>query len=354
LPSCEPTRVTRVVFPRSRTGGSRCSTKPWAQTGVVSAKRANTIRKYVVNRRRCSMLAFSQVGRYTELKFILPDDCSICTSKLAAERDSRSEFGVPPIGRRCRKTSVKVPGMPMQSDPATTQVCIACRLRLQLCVCADAPRLGVSTRLIAIIHAKEWRRSSNTGYLARLATKDGEVRLHGLAHQTVSSDGIDCASPSTLVLFPGRGAHPLTAELIASLPRPLTLLVPDGNWNQAKKMMRRVPMLSQAHPVKLEAATVDHNSLRHNVASHRMSTFEAIAQALGIIEKQATEDHLLHFFRQVLGRMVPKQRRSARFNVTAPHAGPSAPVVRDGELVGDGDSCGQEVAAMPRQVFRGE
>jgi len=196
----------------------------------------------------------------------------------------------------------------MPSDPTMTQCCTACRLRQEVCICAEAPRLDVSTRLIVIIHGKEWRRSSNTGYLARLATKDGEVRLHGLPHQTVSSDGIDSASPSTLVLYPGRGAHPLTAAHIAALPRPLTLLVPDGNWNQAKNMMRRVPMLSRAHPVRLAGSTLDHNCLRRNVISDRMSTFEAIAQALGIIERQATHDRLLAFFRQVLGRMVPNQR----------------------------------------------
>jgi DTW domain-containing protein len=205
----------------------------------------------------------------------------------------------------------------MPSDP-TLQICTSCRLRQEVCVCAGAPRLDVSTRLIVIIHGKEWRRSSNTGYLARLATRDGEVRVHGLRNQTVSSEGIDFASPSTLVLYPGRGAHPLTTEHIASLARPLTLLVPDGNWNQAKNMMRRVPMLCQAHPVRLEAATVDHYCLRRNVHADRMSTFEAIAQALGIIEKQATEDHLLDFFRQVLDRMVPNQRRSAPRKATAP------------------------------------
>jgi DTW domain-containing protein YfiP len=200
----------------------------------------------------------------------------------------------------------------------TTQCCTACRLRQHVCVCADAPRLDVATRLIVIIHRKEWRRSSNTGYLARLATRDGEVRVHGLRNQTVSSEGIDFASPSTLVLYPGRGAHPLTTEHIAALARPLTLLVPDGNWNQAKNMMRRVPMLSQAHPVRLERATVDHYCLRRNIHADRMSTFEAIAQALGIIEKQATEDHLLAFFRQVLDRMVPNQRRSARRKAATP------------------------------------
>ena len=193
---------------------------------------------------------------------------------------------------------------------APPQCCVGCRLRPEVCVCAGAPRLDISTRLVVIIHSKEWRRSTNTGHLARLAIKDGEVRLHGLPHQTVSSQGIDSVSSSTLVLYPGRGAQPLTAMHIAALPRPLTLLVPDGNWIQAKNMMRRVPMLSQAHPVRLERSGLDFHCLRRNVFADRMSTFEAIAQALGILEGQAIEDSLLDFFRQVLGRMVANKRRS--------------------------------------------
>src|SRR6266436_819612 len=102
------------------------------------------------------------------------------------------------------------------TKPTIPQCCAGCRLRPEVCVCADAPRLDVSTRLIVIIHSKEWRRSTNTGYLARLATRDGEVRLHGLPHRTVSDAGIDAVSPSTLVLFPGRGAQPLTTEHVAT------------------------------------------------------------------------------------------------------------------------------------------
>ncbi len=207
----------------------------------------------------------------------------------------------------------------MPFDLAPRGCCSTCRLQPEGCVCAVAPRLDISTRLIVIIHSKEWRRSTNTGYLARLATKNGEVRLHGLPHQTVSSADIDAVSPSTLVLYPGRGAHPLTTEHIAALPRPLTLLVPDGNWTQAKNMMRRVPMLSQAHPVRLEGSSLDASCLRRNVCVGRMSTFEAIAQALGIIEGQATADHLLAFFRQVLGGMVQNHRRGGNRLKPAAH-----------------------------------
>ncbi len=190
--------------------------------------------------------------------------------------------------------------------------CTACRLRCEECVCPQAPRLCIATRLIVIIHSKEWRRTTNTGHFARLAVRGAEVRLHGSPKRQISSAGVDTASPSNLVLYPGRGADPLCAELIASLPRPLTLLVPDGNWNQTQHMMRRLPMLSQAHPVCLGERNLDHAGLRRNRRADHMSTFEAIAQALGILEGQATEDHLLRFFRYCLERMTHNSRRLAR------------------------------------------
>jgi DTW domain-containing protein len=161
--------------------------------------------------------------------------------------------------------------------PAFPGSCTTCRLRREECVCAQAPRLRIATRLLVIIHSKEWRRTTNTGHLARLAIHGAEVRLHGSPKQTVSSAGIDAASPSTLVLFPGRGADPLSTESIAALPRPLTLLVPDGNWNQTQHMMRRLPMLERARPVCLGERNLEHPGLRRNRGIDRMSTFEAIA-----------------------------------------------------------------------------
>jgi DTW domain-containing protein len=199
----------------------------------------------------------------------------------------------------------------MPTEPANPGSCTACRLRREECVCSHAPRLCISTRLVVIIHSKEWRKTTNTGHFARLAIKDAEVRLHGAPRRTVSSAGIVAAS-STLVLFPGRGAHPLNPAYIASLPRPLTLLVPDGNWNQAQHMMRRLPMLHQARPVRLDGSALDPNGLRRNHCDGRMSTFEAIAQALGILEGRETEDHLLKFFGRVLERMTDNSRRSGR------------------------------------------
>jgi DTW domain-containing protein YfiP len=131
---------------------------------------------------------------------------------------------------------------------------------------------------------------------------------------------VDARAASTLVLFPGRGAEPLTATYVATLPRPLTLLIPDGNWNQAKKMMTRVPMLGEARPVSLVGPTLDVECMRRNRGDERMSTFQAIAQALGALEGKQTEDQLMRFFQEVLARMTQISMRHGRRGASPIHS----------------------------------
>jgi tRNA-uridine aminocarboxypropyltransferase len=199
----------------------------------------------------------------------------------------------------------------MTANPSS---CTSCRLRRHECVCEYAPRLRFATRVFVIVHCKEWRRTTNTGHLARLAIDGGVVRQHGLLDRPIQLDDIDAGSPSTLVLFPGRGAEMLTPEFVAELPRPLTLLVPDGNWNQTKHMMRRVPLLMQATPVRLPGSNRDFAGLRQNQLPDRMSTFEAIAKALGILEGEDTERLCLSFFQRYLDRANLNTRKAAYRN----------------------------------------
>src|SRR4029079_15659061 len=83
------------------------------------------------------------------------------------------------------------------------------------------------------------------------ALGDGAVRVHGRPGRILNEEGIDAESPSTLVLFPGRGAALLTCDYLATLAKPITLLIPDGNWGQTKRMLSRVPVLRRARPVQL-------------------------------------------------------------------------------------------------------
>ena len=112
------------------------------------------------------------------------------------------------------------------------------------------------------------------------------------------------AGATPVVLFPGRGARPLTPELVASLPSPPALVVPDGNWRQAGRMVKRLPLLAGAVKVALPARAFAGAALRRNRPGHRMSTYEAVAQALGVLEGEAVAGPLLDFYRRATDRML--------------------------------------------------
>lgn len=190
----------------------------------------------------------------------------------------------------------------MPRNRTTAPFCVACRLRASVCICPDAPRLHVTTRVVLIVHQAEWAKPANTGHLVRLALHGAEVRVQGRRHRPVSDSGIDPHSPTTLALYPGRGATSLSSEDVAAMPGPITLLIPDGNWMQAKNMMRRVPMLRAARPVRLDDAACPMPLLRRNTEPARRSTFAAIARALGLLEGPQTEEQLLDFLRHYLER----------------------------------------------------
>jgi len=183
--------------------------------------------------------------------------------------------------------------------------CIHCRIRFDLCVCAQSPRLALPTRVLVLMHAKEFRRGSNSGHLARLALTNASVVQWGRPQERLTLD--DLSSPAErapLMLFPAQGAEPLTPELAATLARPVTLIVPDGNWGQASQMMKRMPGMARARRVALDGPTLNVMRMRRNVQEDRMSTFEALAQAVGALEGEAAGEALLKFYQLVLTRQM--------------------------------------------------
>jgi DTW domain-containing protein YfiP len=106
------------------------------------------------------------------------------------------------------------------------------------------------------------------------------------------------------VLFPGCGAKPLTSELIADLPSPPVLVVPDGNWKQASRMVKRLPLLAGAVKVSLPDRAFEGPALRRNRSGHHMSTYEAVVQTLAVLEGEEVAAPLLNFYRRATDRML--------------------------------------------------
>jgi tRNA pseudouridine65 synthase len=77
--------------------------------------------------------------------------------------------------------------------------------------------------------------------------------------------------------------------------RPLTLVVPDGNWSQARRIALRVQGL-EGLPRAYLSAVGESGAALPDAAPPELSTGEAIARALGMIESAAVE-HALRAWR---------------------------------------------------------
>ena len=187
-----------------------------------------------------------------------------------------------------------------------TTPCPDCRLPGWLCVCAHAPRVATRTPLLLVIHAHERGRTSNTARLLALAIRGTTLVGHGGLHSPPDLASCVPSGATPVVLFPGHGARTLTPEFVADLPTTPALVVPDGNWRQAGKMIKRLPLLTAAMKVSLPARVFAGHALRRNRPGHRMSTFEAVTQALAILEGEAVAERLLDFYRRAVLLVRPR------------------------------------------------
>ena len=182
--------------------------------------------------------------------------------------------------------------------------CPRCEIRKPLCYCEHIPSIELGTRLVVVMHHTEINLTSNTARLATHALSNSEIRVRGLIYQEVSAEGLIHTDRDTLLLYPSDDAVELTAEYVASLRRPVTLVVPDGTWRQARKTAQREAALRDLPRVKLPPGPPSEYRLRIEPNEHSVCTFEAIARALGVIEGRETQERLEVLFRIAIGRAL--------------------------------------------------
>ncbi len=69
-------------------------------------------------------------------------------------------------------------------------------------------------------------------------------------------------------------------------------------------MVKRIPLLAGAVKVTLPDRAFPGMAVRRNRERHHMSTYEAVAQALGILEGEGVAGPLLDFYRRATDRML--------------------------------------------------
>lgn len=113
----------------------------------------------------------------------------------------------------------------------------------------------------------------------------------------MSDRGLVISEKDTLLFYPSDRAVELTEEYVKSFKKPLNLVVPDGSWRQAGKIMNRVESLKDVPHVKLPPGPVPKLRLRKESKPGGLSTFEAVARAIGIIEDYGAQKRLEEFYK---------------------------------------------------------
>jgi DTW domain-containing protein YfiP len=152
-----------------------------------------------------------------------------------------------------------------------------------LCVCAFNPRLANRIRVIVVQDAREERKTTNTGRLACLALQRSQlvVCADGAPMQDLAGDRGD-AHGRTWLLFPAPDAVPLERIERGSVAR---LIVPDASWAKARRMIRREPSLRGIPCATLPAGPPSAFALRRAPHADQVSTLEAIARTLAVLEQ---------------------------------------------------------------------
>jgi DTW domain-containing protein YfiP len=187
---------------------------------------------------------------------------------------------------------------------AKRESCARCERPLVVCVCSHVTILPTRTRVLLLQHPRERRVGIGTVRLAHVALPSSTLRvgLDFARDPVVTQILADAVDAPAYVLFPGPAAVD-----IAGLPRDraLTLVVLDGTWWQARKLLRLNPALAALPRVAFTPRTPSDYRIRRQPAEYCVSTIEALAEALTALEpppEAGSFDRLLDPFRAMVAR----------------------------------------------------
>ncbi|MBS7661279.1 DTW domain-containing protein [Pseudomonas lalucatii] len=176
--------------------------------------------------------------------------------------------------------------------------CPRCCRPLDHCLCALIPRLGSRTHVLILQHPSEVRHALNTARLAALGLDNAELRVGEVFEdlpQLLARPGY-----RPCLLFPGEGAQPLMQFAASAAETPALLVVPDGTWRKARKLLHLNPLLDELPRVALPEGLSSRYRLRKAPLPGALSSVEAIVQALEILEAPARFDALLRPFEALI------------------------------------------------------
>lgn len=189
-------------------------------------------------------------------------------------------------------------------------VCQSCHYPIGNCVCEFLTPVSHHTHVIVLQHPSEVKNAKNTVRLLKLISDNVSIIIgeseqdFADIQQQVMANVSDYA-----VLFPGENALCLDQS---ETKRALTfnnLIVVDGTWKKAKKMLMLNPWLNDITQVSFANELSSNYQIRSTSVTGGLSTIEAVAFSLNKVENCATSPFIqaLNGLKHSFTKRMPEQ-----------------------------------------------
>jgi len=161
-------------------------------------------------------------------------------------------------------------------------LCARCRRPVGVCVCGHLPELAPSAHVLIVQHPREERMAIGTAKMAARCLRGSTVVVGTRvdAHPKVVA-ALNDPDRRPVLLWPGPDAQ----DLAVSPPKgPITLFVVDGTWSTASKLVKLNPAIAALPRYGISPKTPSEYRIRREPRAECLSTIEAIANALGLLE----------------------------------------------------------------------
>jgi DTW domain-containing protein YfiP len=167
--------------------------------------------------------------------------------------------------------------------------CKRCWIREEYCLCPYIPELHPRTELVLVRHQREAWKSTGTARIAALALPELKLVEYGDDSAPAGRE-LSPLLEGAALLFP-----PEEGSAVASAPVK-RLIVLDGTWRQARRMVKKLPGLAALPRLTLPLKEEKVLRLRTSPRDDDRSTLEAIADALQVLEGDELGEplHRLH------------------------------------------------------------
>lgn len=163
--------------------------------------------------------------------------------------------------------------------------CWSCHRVSPLCLCSRVQAFDWEPRLAILVHRKEFRKTVGTARLVKLSVAHSRVFVgHGPDFDEDAEIQSLISDPALfpVLLFPGPKSVNLTQTSPEALrdwiprDRRLAIIVVDGSWSLARKMIRTSRSLSQLPRISFDVSSPSNYRFRRQPRPYCLSTVEAI------------------------------------------------------------------------------